>query len=87
MRRVREFGLQVRQVRSAGAPAVRAAALRHEAFDHPVEGDAVVESAVSQRHQPCHMARRQVGAQADGHLGRFARRGFDGHSQMLGRWV
>ena len=55
------FGL----VRSARAGAGRIAALRHEAGDHAVEHDAVVEAVVGQLGDPLDMLGRQIGAQLD----------------------
>ena len=43
-----ELGRQVRIARAAGAGAVRAAGLRHEAVDHAMEHDAVVEAFAHQ---------------------------------------
>src|SRR5437879_4204162 len=51
---------------AAGAGAVRAAGLRHEAVDHAVEHDAVVEALTNQLLDARDMARREVGPHLDG---------------------
>ena len=70
-----ELGLQVRIVRAAGAGAVRAAGLRHEAVDHAVEHDPVIEAFVHQLLDALDMAGREIGAHRDHHvaLGGFQR--------------
>src|SRR5205085_4494371 len=45
---------------AAGARAMRAAGLRHEAFDHAMEHDAVVESLAHQLLDPRNVARRKI---------------------------
>ena len=65
MRKFAEFRFQIGQVRAASAGAGRIAGLRHEAVDHPVKDDAVIEMLARQFLDPCHMVRRQVGAQLD----------------------
>src|SRR3954447_20234718 len=51
---------------AAGAGAMRAAGLRHEAIDHAVEHDAVVEALTNQLLDARDMARREVGPHLDG---------------------
>ena len=65
MRLVGEFGLEVGQVGAADAGAGRIAALRHEAGDHAVEDDAVVEAAVGELGDALDVAGREVGPQLD----------------------
>jgi hypothetical protein len=60
-----ELGLQVRLVAAAGAGAVGATALRHEAGDHAVELDAIVEAFAGQLLDARDMAGGQIGAQLD----------------------
>ena len=62
---LREFGLEVGQVGAAGAGAGRVAALGHEAGDHAVEHDAVVEAAVGELGDALDVAGREVGAKLD----------------------
>ena len=58
-----ELGLEVGQLGAALAGALRVAALGHEAGDHAVEGEAVVEAAADQRLDPLDMRRaRRRGA-------------------------
>src|SRR2546423_6585577 len=52
---------QVRIARATGARAMRAAGLRHEALDHAVERDAVVEAFVGKRLDALDMLRREAG--------------------------
>src|SRR5262249_54806085 len=52
-------------VRAAGAGAVRAAGLRHEALDDAVEYDPVVEALAHQRLDALDMLRREIGTQLD----------------------
>ena len=70
-----EFGLQVRIFRAAGSGAFRAAGLRHEALDHAMEDDAVVETFADQLLDMRDMAGREIGAHLDddGTLGRLQR--------------
>ena len=56
-----ELGLEVGQRRAALAGVLGIAALRHEALDHPEEGEAVVEALAGQRLDPLDMVRRDVG--------------------------
>ena len=65
MRFLVELGLQL-LAGTAGAGALRAAGLRHEAVDHAVEHDAVVKAFAHQFLDPGDMAGRQVGAHFDG---------------------
>src|SRR5687768_16007491 len=60
-----EFRLQVRKVGAAGAAARRVAALGHEAGDHAMKRNAVVEAALRQLLDPLDMARGQVRAKLD----------------------
>src|SRR2546421_244837 len=60
-----ELGRQIRIARPAGAGAVRAAGLRHEAVDDAVEHDSIVETFVHQRLDALDMLRRQVGPKLD----------------------
>ena len=52
-------------LRFTHAGAGRIAGLGHEAVDHPVKDDAVIEVLPGQLLDPCHMVRRQIGAQLD----------------------
>ena len=63
-----ELGLQVRQVGAAGAGAVRAAGLRHEALDHAVEGNAVIKALAGQSLDALHMAGSEIGTEFDDDL-------------------
>ena len=77
-----ELGRQVWIARAAGAGALRAAGLRHEAVDHAVEHDAVVEAFVDERLDALDVLRREVGPQLDHDvaLGGFERQLFSvGH--------
>lgn len=65
MRFVVEFLRQVGFGRTAGAGAVRAAALRHEAFDHAVEFHAVVKAFLRQFGDALDMLGGKIGAQLD----------------------
>jgi hypothetical protein len=60
-----EFRRQVRIARSAGADSLRATGLRHEAVDHAMEHDPVVEALADQLLDPLDMFRREVGPQLD----------------------
>src|SRR5918993_2481144 len=60
-----EFGLQVRKIGAAGAAPARITALGHEAGDHAMKRNAVVEAALRQLLDPLDMARRQVRAELD----------------------
>ena len=62
---MRELGLQVGQVGAALAGSLGIAALGHEAGDHAVEGQPVVEAAAHQRLDPLDMMRREVRPQLD----------------------
>ena len=64
-RRRGEFGLEVGQLGAAAAGAGRIAGLGHEAVDHAVEHDAVVEMLADQRLDLRHVVRREVGPQLD----------------------
>src|SRR3984893_10096941 len=65
MRLVVEFGLEL-FAGPAGSGAVRTAGLRHEAFDHAVEHDAVVKSLAHQFLDPRDVAGREIGPHFDG---------------------
>ena len=65
MRQAVDLGVEVGKRRAAGAGAGRIAALGHEAFDHPVEDEAVVEALAGQGPDPLDMAGRGVGAKLD----------------------
>jgi len=69
-----EFGLEVGLVRSAHAGAVGAAALGHEARDHAVKLDPVIEPLVCQLDDPRDVAGGQIGAQLDLHIAAAAER-------------
>lgn len=60
-----EFCLEVGPGRSAHAGAVRAAALRHEAWDDAVEGQAVIEAFADKFADMGNVARGEIGAQLD----------------------
>ena len=64
-RRRRELGRHVRQLRAAGAVARRVAGLGHEAGDHAMEGQAVVEALLGQRLDALDVLGREVRAQPD----------------------
>jgi hypothetical protein len=64
----KQIGLEVRQLGAAGAAPGRVAALRHEAGDHAVEHDAVVEAFLRQLADPLDVTRREIGAEADHHV-------------------
>ncbi len=66
MRLLVELGLQL-LAGTAGAGALRAAGLGHEAIDHAMEHDAVVEALPHQFLDACHMVGRKVGTHLDGH--------------------
>ena len=59
----REFGGQL-LARTAGAGAGGIAALGHEALDHPVEDQTVIEALANQLLDALHMLGRQIGAQS-----------------------
>ena len=61
-----ELGLEVGQLGAAHAGAGRVARLGHEAADHAMEHDAVVEMLRDQLLDLRHVVRREVGAQLDG---------------------
>src|SRR5262249_20953608 len=63
----RELGLQVRQVRAARAGAGGIARLRHEAWDHAMEHDPVVETLAREFLDARDMAGREIGAQRNDH--------------------
>ncbi len=58
---VGEFGLEVRQVRAARARAGGIARLRHEARDHAMEDDAVIEALTRQLLDARHMIGGDIG--------------------------
>src|SRR5688500_15752713 len=60
-----ELGAKVGLGRAAGAGAGRIAALRHEAVDDPVEGDAVVKPLFGELANARDMAGGEIGPQAD----------------------
>jgi hypothetical protein len=62
-----ELGLEVGKAGVADAGSGRIAALRHEAIDHAVECDPVVEAAAGKRLDPLDMGRSMVRAQLDGY--------------------
>ena len=66
MRLLVELGLQL-LAGAAGAGAVRAAGLRHEAVDDAVEDDAVVEALAHQFLDARDVAGREVGTHLDHH--------------------
>jgi hypothetical protein len=63
----RELGGHVGQVRSTSPVALRIAGLSHEAVDHAVEDEPVVEAALSQRLDPLRVLGGDVGPKADRH--------------------
>src|ERR1700730_6142751 len=65
MRLLVELGLEL-LAGAAGAGALRTPRLRHTAFDHAVEHDAVVKSLAHQFLDPRDVARRKVGPHFDG---------------------
>ncbi len=64
MRLAVEFGLQL-FAGAAGAGAMRAAGLRHEAVDHAVEHDAVVKSFAHQFLDPRDVTGGEIGPHLD----------------------
>ena len=66
--RLGEFGGNVRQIGLAHASPGRIAGLRHEAVDHAVEDDAVVELALHKRLDLLDVLGREIGAQLDDDL-------------------
>ena len=62
----RELGRKVGLLGAAHAGAGRVARLGHEAVDHAVEDDAVIEAGLGQLGDLRHMLGRQVGPQRDG---------------------
>ena len=62
---VGELGRQVRLVGAAAAGAGRIAGLGHEARDHAMEDDAVVEALARQLLDPGDVLGREIGAQLD----------------------
>ena len=71
--------------RAAGAGALRTAGLRHEAFDHAMEHDAVVKSFAHQFLDPRDVAGRKIGTHLDrdGALGGFEDQSIFGVSHAL----
>ncbi|MCY1177694.1 hypothetical protein D9M73_180110 [compost metagenome] len=65
MRQPVELGGHVGQRRSTRAVALRVAGLRHEAFDHAVEQQPIIEMLARQRLDPLDHFRRGVGTQPD----------------------
>src|SRR5215470_439243 len=65
MRLLVELGLQL-LARTAGAGAMRAASLRHEAVDDAMEHDAVIEALPHQLLDPRDMDRREIRAHFNG---------------------
>src|SRR3954465_2838468 len=65
-----ELGRQVRVARSARSGSLWTPGLRHEAVDHAMEYDAVVEAFVDQRLDALDVFGREVGPQLD-HDGAF----------------
>ena len=86
MRLLVELGLEL-LAGAAGAGALRAAGLRHEALDHAMEHDAVVKAFPHQFLDPRDMAGRQVGPHLDGDgpLGGFEDQSIfgDSHARLL----
>src|ERR1700682_1068379 len=76
MRLLVEFGLQF-LAGAAGAGALRTPRLRHKAFDHAVEHDAVVKSLAHQFLDPRDVSGLKVGTHFDGDR---SRRGFEDQS-------
>ena len=70
-----EFLLQIGLVGPVHARAGRITALRHEAGDHAVKHDAVVETLVRQLADAADMLGRQVGAQRDDDVAVVQRQG------------
>ena len=65
MRLPAELGLEVRQVGSARTGPARIAALRHEAWNHAVEHDAIVKAAVGEFGDALNVTRGKVRAKLD----------------------
>ena len=63
-----ELGVEVAELGAAGAGAVRAAGLGHEALDDAVEDDAVVEAFARQRLDALDVLGREIGPQRDDDL-------------------
>lgn len=80
-----EFLRQIGLFRAAHARAGRATALRHEAWDHAMEGDAVVKSFARQFLDPRNMVWRKVGAKLDDNVAAVEAEGecFVGHISVL----
>src|SRR6185295_4243447 len=53
------------EARAAGAVPARAAGLRHEAGDHPVKAQAVIEAEPGEIREARHVHRSDVGEEAD----------------------
>jgi len=70
-RRVAELGRQVGVLGAAGARSSRIAGLRHEARDHAVEFEAVVEPLLGEQLGPLDVLRREIGPQLNRHLARL----------------
>lgn len=87
MRCIREFGLEVGQVRAADAAPVRAARLRHEAGNDAVKDNPVIKAPAGKLPDPLDMARRQVRAKADDDIAGIKRHDNPvAHGGLLGGW-
>ena len=75
-----ELGHQVALARAAGAGAGRIAGLRHEAGNHAMEHDPVIEPGLGQLLDPGDMLGRHVGKQLDQHA---AARGQLDHERIV----
>ncbi len=64
VRQPAEFGLEVGQRRAAGAVLLGIAALRHEAVDHAMESESIIEMLAGERLDPLDMAGRDIGGAA-----------------------
>src|SRR5665213_1553125 len=84
-----EFSLEIRIFRTAGAGAARTSRVRHKAFDHPMENDAVVKVLSDELLDMGDVAGCAIGPHFDDDrsLRRFKREcitGFDlGHRKLL----
>ena len=81
MRRIGEFGPEIGKVGPAGATARRATRLCHEARDHPVEDDPVIESPARQFLDARDMAGGKIGPQPDDDFAAV-----EGHDNALAHW-
>ncbi len=83
MRLIVKFSLEVGLVRAAHASALGAAPLGHEAGDHTVELNSVIESFAGQLLDPGNVTRRKIRAQADAHIPAAAIAGIEREGQKF----